>query len=393
MKNKYRLLGIYLPIYAVVLLSSVIMRIIATLIHFDYRTGYFTNHSLISVSNAIVVAGIILLFSYAVTARKDLKLIPNFTSPMTYIPTGIVGVALIFVAVLMLILARDAFEFTRITGSFSSYGFKALLYLACAVFAVCSAVHFSLTATIENRTNASRAAFGLCTVIFLALYAAYIYFDTNLPINAPSKIIDEMAYLFAAVFFLYETRLSLGREKWRAYIAFGFVASLLTAYSAIPSLVVYFAKDSFLSLSIYESLLTLALFLFITARIVITGDLVEDKPSETVATIIDAANERVKEISHEKEDESTYSSDFNENQLTIEDLEKAEAEESAGIEDAAKEDGEPRKSQPHQKNEPSDDSDNEVLEYQETFDLETDAHDTESSASNDVKNAEQIQNT
>ena len=393
MKNKYRLLGIYLPIYAVVLLSSVIMRIIATLIHFDYRTGYFTNHSLISVSNAIVVAGIILLFSYAVTARKDLKLIPNFTSPMTYIPTGIVGVALIFVAVLMLILARDAFEFTRITGSFASYGFKALLYLACAVFAVCSAVHFSLTATIENRTNASRAAFGLCTVIFLALYAAYIYFDTNLPINAPSKIIDEMAYLFAAVFFLYETRLSLGREKWRAYIAFGFVASLLTAYSAIPSLVVYFAKDSFLSLSIYESLLTLALFLFITARIVITGDLVEDKPSETVATIIDAANERVKEISHEKEDESTYSSDFNENQLTIEDLEKAEAEESAGIEDAAKEDGEPRKSQPHQKNEPSDDSDNEVLEYQETFDLETDAHDTESSASNDVKNAEQIQNT
>ena len=110
-----------------------------------------------------------------------------------------------------------------------------------------------------------------------------------------------MAYLSATLFFLYETRLSLGREKWRPYIAFGFIASLLTAFSSIPALIIYFAEKRIISNSIYETLLTLALFIFISAKLLLTANLIEDKRSSIVEGIIHAAAVREQEINPKKE--------------------------------------------------------------------------------------------
>ncbi|MBR0449266.1 MAG: hypothetical protein IIX30_00435, partial [Clostridia bacterium] len=103
--------------------------------------------------------------------------------------------------------------------------------------------------------------------------------------NAPAKITDEMAYLFAAVFFLYETRISLGRGKWRAYVTFGLIAAQLAAYSSIPALIVYFAKGEMISNSIFESVLTFTLFLFITSRLGMVSTLTPDKPCDVAAAI------------------------------------------------------------------------------------------------------------
>ena len=89
-----------------------------------------------------------------------------------------------------------------------------------------------------------------------------------------------MAYLFAALFFLYETRLSMGRERWGAYTAFGLIASLLTAYSSIPSLICYLATKNLISHSIYETVFTLSLFIFITSRLLVALFAEEDKESD-----------------------------------------------------------------------------------------------------------------
>ena len=305
MKNRAKLFGIYLPVYLVTALATVVMRTVALFMHFDSETGYFTEKTLISISDIIVIAVSIFFLSYIYTARRDMKLIPDFTSPATYIPTGIVSVAIIFLTFSLFKRGLSVFERIKELKDAASPSSLSLIpaqrvvliiISITAVFAILSLIHFALTALIESHSSTGRANFGICTVLFLSLYSMYLYFSTELPINAPNKALDQMAYLLTAVFFLYETRLSFGRERWRHYIAFGFIASLVSAYSAIPSAILYFSKGDVTANSIYELALTLSIFIFVTSRLFLTGNLIENKESATAIALIKASEARDKEI-------------------------------------------------------------------------------------------------
>ena len=244
MKNKAKLFGLYLPLYSVVLIVSVIMRTVALFNYFNFSTEYFNNKILITVSDTLVSATALILFTYIFVSHKNVKLIPDFTSPKTYVPTGAVSVALLFIIIPLIdkiLYVKKYINFLSMMGDQSSLAqipSQRLVMAICilaALFAALSVIHFALTALIENETSKERAYFGLCTVVFLCLYATYVYFDTSAPINAPTKLLTQMAYLFSAVFFLFETRLSMRREKWSSYISFGFIASLITAYSSVLS--------------------------------------------------------------------------------------------------------------------------------------------------------------
>ena len=342
MKNKAKLFGIHLPVFAAVVIATVVMRCVALFSQFDFRTGYFTEKTLISVSNYIIAAAALFFFTYIFTARRDMKLIADFTSPATYVPTGIVGVSLIFMALYLVGYADGILEYIgdlkehNTLSSLSiipSQRLLLIIVILTVIFALLSCVHFVLTALIESHSSTKRASFGICTVLFLCLYAIYLYFNSELPLNAPNKTLDQMLYLFAAAFFLYETRLSLGREKWRPYIAFGFIAAAISAYSSIPAVIIYFAKGETVSNSIYEIALNLSLFIFITSRLLLTGNLIEDKECKTVCTLIKASDARTLEIApaasvHEVIDISgealAYDNEeANENQITIDDMESA----------------------------------------------------------------------
>ncbi len=351
MKNKFKPFGLYLPIFIGILLVTVTMRSVALLISFNFETHYFNDKILISISDYLVIAASLFFFSYIFTADKKVKLIPNFTSPETYVPTGIVSVALIFMAKSLFSRSSELREYIDYLQELATPSAISLiptqkilmgLLTVTAIFAVLSIVHFILTALVENHSSTKRASFGLCTVVFLALYASYLYYSTALPLNAPNKIVDEMAFLFSTIFFLYETRLSIGREKWRCYIAFGFIAALVSAYSSIPSLIVYFVKDEVISNRIYENALIFTLFIFITARLILTAKLTEDKECPTVSALIKfaesrdeilnppAQNQDVIEIKSEApeanpanidDDENQITIDNDENQITIDDVE------------------------------------------------------------------------
>ena len=294
-------------------------------------TGYFDKKTLIGISDIILIVSAVFLLSYIYTARRDMKLIPDFTSPATYIPTGIVSVAIIFLIFSL---------FGRSLSADSAQGYLFIIILLTAFFAILSLIHFALTALVESHSSTGRANFGICTVLFLALYSIYLYFSVELPINAPNKAVDQMAYLLAAVFFLYETRLSFGRERWRHYIAFGFVASAVSAYSAIPSVILYFANGTITSNSVYELALTLSLFVFITSRLFLTGNLIENKESATAVALIKAFEARdeainpipekpdVIDIEGEALDPIPEDDDVDGNQITIDDVVN-EADENA----------------------------------------------------------------
>ena len=346
MKYKAKLFGPYLPIFALIFAATVSMRCIALFLQFNFSTGYYTEKTLINISDYLTAAAVIFFLSYIFTAKRDIKLIPDFSSPATYIPTGIVSAATVFLTI-------ELFKRAKVLYALLNSRTQILLLaviLLTAVLSVLSIAHFVLTSVIESHTSTKRATYGLCTVLFLSMYVIYLYFSSeilfekHLPINAPNKIVDQMAYLAAAVFFLYETRLSINREKWRTYIAFGFASALLCAYSAIPSVIIYFSTGNVISNSIYESALTLALFIFIISRLLLTGFLIDGSKSRTVSSIIAFATARDNQINPAAPavtvtDIPGELTDADANQITIDDLTKEldSNEESAASESTAEE--------------------------------------------------------
>lgn len=326
MKYKAKLFGIYLPVFVIFTLTAVVLRSVACFTQYNFTTDYFNGKGLIYAADYITACACVFYFTYVFTTKKDIKLIPSFTSPATYIPTGLVAVALLFIAKSLM---SSAISFYK---RLEKPNLIFIVSLLASVFALLSILHFTLTAVDEKEHSNIRASFGLFTIIFLAFYSAFLYFDTNLPLNAPTKITDQMAYLFSALFFLYETRLSLGREKWRGYISFGFIAAMLTAYSSIPSLLIFFFKNETISNTVYESVLTFALFIFITARLLLTGELIADVDSDTASALKAAAEERdfmiQKKNSSEVDETVKETEETLDNQITISDIKNTEDDET-----------------------------------------------------------------
>ncbi len=276
--------GIYLPVLLIGTLTVCALRTAALLTAYDFLSGFYNNLILYYVSSYLTVALIVFMLSYPIVFRFKARLTPTFTSPHTYIPTMLVGASLIFVAseAIGTYLKRPGQPLTP--GSITT--------LLVGVFAILAAIHFALNALIAENKTELRANFGMCTVIFACLYAAFLYFNATLPLNNTNKIVDQCSYLFMALFFLYETRISLGREKWRGYTVFGFIAIILGFYSSIPSLIVYFTKGIAISYSIAESAPTLTLAIFVLMRIILLAYYKNDESSATMEGFVAIATER-----------------------------------------------------------------------------------------------------
>ena len=307
MKSKLRIYGIYLPVLFIIGCAAIVLGTISEINYLE-PSGHLSNSLLSTVAGYLVLAAAVFFLSYIIIARGGARLIPSFTSPLNYGPCAIMGAALLFIAV-------HLFTKTDLTAGLG--GIYAPIVGALALAAIS---YFVISALSIKRTSLRRADLGLLVLIFMCAYVTYIFFDTETALNAPIKINYQVAFLSTMVFFLYETRLSLGREKWRAYVAFGFIASLTTAYAAIPSLISYLVSGKCGALSIYEMILTLAMFIFSFSKIMLVSELIEERSSKTVEELIKYAEAREAELTPKK-DELTEAEATDENQLSIEDIE------------------------------------------------------------------------
>ena len=288
MNSRPKLLGFYLPIFLALTASAVTLRTIAAIKYLD-AYGYYSEKLLFNLSTSVAVVGVIFFLTYMLFEKKDIKLIPSFSSPASYAPAAAVAVALVLIGVHLFDVG-----FTVYTNNTT----MRLIAVGTAILAIASAFYFIVSAFIVRRRSMKRADLGIVMLAFICFYIAFLYFDTALPINAPNKIIDQMAYLSASLFFLYETRLSLGRERWRAYISFGFIAAFLLAYSSIPTLILYFVNGRVMSDSIYEAALSFTLFFFAFSKLLLITVLVEDKESPVVTKIIAASQKRSEQLAN-----------------------------------------------------------------------------------------------
>lgn len=317
MKNKTKLFGIYLPFFILVLIGALTLRTIASTSYFNFRFGYFTSSALPKIADALIISEIVFFLIYILAEHRKTSLIPSFSSPANYIPSAAISASLIFMIIHMLRVFIN-----------TDFSLSKWLSIIISVFAALSIVYFALNTIFTRHISARRANYGFFFVIFLSLYLAYLYFDKSTPINSPIKITDQMAYLFSAVFFLYEIRLSLGREKWNMYIIFGFVTAVLTAYSSVPALITYFVTGKTISNSIYESILTFTIFVYATLKLFLIDRLVDKEPAPFIIHLSSAAKARELQMNpiakDEEAEEITESTEENEipdeNQISILDM-------------------------------------------------------------------------
>ena len=287
--------------------------------HFDGSKAFL-------ISAIVVTAASILSFSCIFAIPKGFKLAPDNSSVTSFVPSGVLSVALLFMAFYMMSkMQGDPVSSSTLIGSIIYY-----LPSVLALLAILSAVYFLLSIMNSKRISNSKAILGMTTVIFLVLYGVYLYFNKSVhPTNSPNKIVDQMAYFFAAVFFLFETRNFLGRDAWRAYIPLGLITSLLCGYSGLPSLILYFANGTLVSDSINETVLTLALFIYVTWKVILTLRLPADDLCKTASAIERLAGEREEEIARRR---SSRAHDYNiMEENSTEEVEESTAEEHSPI--------------------------------------------------------------
>lgn len=273
-------------------IAGIILRTYALFTSFNSTTMHYDNKIAIGFAVGIVVISVIGFMSYLFLGEKEADLIAKSGNAASFIPAGIVSTALLFMGVKNFGLA--------FSGGLPDNRLPALAILS-AILALLSVGSFFLSIFIEKNLNNYKASFSLSIVFFLAIYACMLFFNTSIhPTNSPNKIIDQMAYVSAAIFFLYEARIPLGRTQWRPYVAFGLIATLLTAFSAIPSLIVYAYNGYIVSDSIIESLLTLALSIFIFSKVLQTRGLTENTESPAVSSIVTMARMREEELENQR---------------------------------------------------------------------------------------------
>ena len=330
MNTNSKRLGLYLVIMLLLTSVATTLRTIACVTRLDYSNGFFTDKSLITVANIIITVTVIGMFTYLFAASR-IKLHANFSTGATYIPTGVLGVASAFFGAKVITYAMNI-DYYRIFPSEMVYLQNAakVIGILTAVLAFVSIAHHFFNAFIVESKNETRAFFAIASIMFLALYSMLIYLDPTLSIGDSSKILRLTAFLMASIFFLYEARISLGREMWRIYTTFGLIAASLCAYVSIPAIVTYYTKNALISSANSKSLVTieeyivlLALFLFIVARLYITISLHEEKENAFIKALATYAKDREEKV---KESSERHQETFASKQLSIFDLYGGEIE-------------------------------------------------------------------
>lgn len=293
MQNRKKHLDIYLIILTVFVITCSVLRTVAAMTRLDYSYGLYSNSVLITVSDWITFSGCVILLSYLATAPRGARYHGSFNNEQTYVPSALVAASLIFLAIS---LFSSTVRSIRPFHPDKLRDITVIMSLISAVLAIISVYYFFLNAYIKDTASTRRASASFTAILFLCVYPAYLYFSDTLPINAPNKVVDQMAFLFCALFFLYEARISLGRDRWNIYAAFGMISALLCSYSAIPSLIVYFAKGEMISNSLAENALTLSLFIFIVSRLLLMRILPNDAKTELVVRITEHSEAKRKEI-------------------------------------------------------------------------------------------------
>jgi hypothetical protein len=140
-----------------------------------------------------------------------------------------------------------------------------ILFLLMALFAFSAIAHFIYSA-LGGSDARLRLFLGAGVAVFCAFYMLFAYFDPAFTLNSPIKIFDQITFFLVALFFLADCRFHVDKISDAAFLPIGMICMVFTAANAAPGLIYAAVSKTALVGNVMHDFLSLALFLYIVAR-------------------------------------------------------------------------------------------------------------------------------
>lgn len=272
-------MGIWLSLGVLMAFVSAVLRSLCYVFFFDTDPGYFTATFLTSMSDSLMVFVVAILLCGFFYIAKDAELCKSIDSA-----DNTVFFASVFAGFIM--LADFAFKVYVMIGEdkFSYYKFifdksynvdNSYIVRAVAVIEIVG-VLASLAAACcffvrsSKKVNVKLSAiFGFFPIVRALVGIAQIYFEMEIQMNHPSKLMLQFALISLMLFFLAEERyfISDTHMRPRRYFIFGCVAMYLSFVGGVSEMVGFFSGKLGRGDFCVEAFVCLTFSIYVFARI------------------------------------------------------------------------------------------------------------------------------
>ena len=282
------------PLIAILLcVVACTLRTVATFLGVD-AFGYFEHSTLYKVSAWIIVSAVVILLTLPLTYRKRRDTLVEQTTPHTFLPSLMMGMLFLF------FVGEGVFA---LTSEYFIPTLDKITFLLALALGLGACIYFFALAILESAINDRKANLGMTCVLFFGIYAAYLYLNVKTPRNAHIELSEEMTFIALMLYFLYEVRISLGKQKQNLYVTFALIGGILCSYCVIPTLIYYIASGCLLASSLTAFLLLCGTLAFITMRLALFEKSPTDAPIPLVEQLLTVAKAREEEV---RETEALY---------------------------------------------------------------------------------------
>lgn len=206
---------------------SVISRIYLTYTKLDSEFGvYQRGATIVTVYHIILVLVCIAILVVALAFTKNVSrdYFPSTSAGTTFTAsvTAFLLLASLFISLYYIVVQKSpvlAFDAVELLISFPT-------------------IIFFLRAGVSKTKNSVLTAFlSFCPILWSTVCVIRVYFDSSILMTSPNRIMNQIAFIAAMLYFLTESRIHLGISNNRFHVATAAVTPILLLTSAVPNLV------------------------------------------------------------------------------------------------------------------------------------------------------------
>lgn len=277
MKEKFNFQSLTVLVASVALaVVSTVVRSVLTLTALDTTYGVYKHGNILpTVYHAVLATALVALVIFAVC--KAPKRSPEYTRPQSAFTTFASCVCAFMLIANTLISAYHTIYYIVENHAILAEYDKLKLFmtdeapLVFSIIEICFAIpaiiYFIGLVGSQTKRTGVLALTSLSPIAWCALCLIRVYFDNSALQVSPNKIMSELAFLAAMIYFLSEARAQLGTINHKIYLASAGIAPVLLTTSAVPNIL--FSRE--LSISTTDNSMRYAICavfaLFIWARL------------------------------------------------------------------------------------------------------------------------------
>ncbi len=258
-------LKIYTYSSTVLALICILLRLLCLLFTYDTELHYFSYSSALSpIANGILICSLLwAVSSFLFIPRGTLRRSPAAYSIPSVFASALCGFFFIYYGI---ITALPLLNHSFVPVTFDTYRRDTIVAAIIAISAFLSAIYFFGAFFSTQLTSAWRVFGGFFPVIWAIVSLAQVYFDFTHAMNEPIKVSLQLAMIAAALFFLQEVRILLGRAQPRAAWFSGATALLFCGIGGVSCVAALAAAPLAVADHIRLCVITAAIWLYILFR-------------------------------------------------------------------------------------------------------------------------------